>query len=54
MAKYHKLRKIDSGGFGVVYEARRLEDGMRVALKELSGSDFSERELRRFMREVRM
>jgi serine/threonine protein kinase len=36
MARYRKNTKINSGGFGVVYRAIRVEDSEVVALKELA------------------
>lgn len=54
MAKYKKLEKIDSGGFGCVYRARRVEDNEIVAFKELTGDTITEDDRLRFVREVRI
>jgi serine/threonine protein kinase len=35
MARYKKQERINSGGFGVVYRAVRIEDSEIVAYKEL-------------------
>src|SRR5438094_63497 len=53
MASYRKQEKINSGGFGVVYRAERVEDSESVAYKELPRGA-SEDEKRRFAREVRI
>jgi serine/threonine-protein kinase len=50
--KYRLVRVIGTGGMGVVYEARHLELGQRVALKLLQSGD-DEEQLQRFLREAR-
>ena len=54
MAQYHKRTKINSGGFGVVYKAERVDagDAKVFALKELAKPADNER--KRFVREVRI
>ena len=54
MAKYRKQKKIDSGGFGCVYEALCLDDSKIVAFKELSGDKLAPEDKLRFAREVRI
>jgi eukaryotic-like serine/threonine-protein kinase len=53
MEKYQKSSKINSGGFGVVYKAVRVEDGQVVAYKELAGGA-SDEDKKRFIREVKI
>jgi len=49
------LREVGKGSMGIVYEARRREDGMRVALKVLPPSlTLTERALARFCREAEL
>jgi serine/threonine-protein kinase len=50
--KYRLVRVIGTGGMGVVYEARHIELGQRVALKLLQSGDDDE-QLQRFFREAR-
>lgn len=52
MASYERSKKIGSGGFGVVYRARR-DDGLQCAMKRLTGVDDEECR-KRFQREVRL
>ena len=54
MARYRKGNKINSGGFGIVYLATRVEDDEKVAFKELAGSDLTDADRKRFAREVRI
>lgn len=54
MASYKKIEKIDSGGFGCVYRAQRVNDGELVAFKELAGGTFTDADRARFFREVRI
>src|SRR5262249_38372282 len=55
--KYELLRELGKGGMGVVYEARHLRTGGKVALKlilsDVLGRDSSGTVLRRFQREAR-
>ena len=53
MAHYRKINEIGSGGFGIVYRARRTEDNAMVAMKVLSHID-NIVILSRFQREVRL
>ena len=53
MARYKKQERINSGGFGVVYRAVRVEDSEIVAYKELP-LGANEEEKKRFAREVRI
>ena len=60
LGEYELLRELGRGGFGVVYEARHLQRGDRVALKTLpmilDGQPESSRDaerLHRFRREFR-
>jgi serine/threonine-protein kinase len=50
--RYEVVRKVGSGGMGTVYEARRLRDGVRVALKVARGLDGVE--LARMAREAQI
>jgi len=54
MARYRKGTKINSGGFGTVYRAVRVEDEEVVAFKELSGTNVGDGEKQRFVREVKI
>jgi serine/threonine protein kinase len=54
MARYRKNTKINSGGFGVVYRAVRVEDGEIVAFKELTATGVSGDDRQRFIREVKI
>src|SRR5882724_9269480 len=54
MARYRKNTKINSGGFGVVYRAVRVEDGEVVAFKELATTGITDDERKRFVREVKI
>jgi tetratricopeptide (TPR) repeat protein len=52
LPEFEILREIGKGSMGVVYEARRRADGLRVALKILPPSlTLTERALARFLRE---
>lgn len=51
MARYRKGAKINSGGFGIVYRATRIEDGETVAFKQLVPTASAE-DKQRFVREV--
>ncbi len=53
MAKYRKVSKINSGGYGVVYRAVRTDDNEEFAFKELLAGSGDE-EKQRFIREVKM
>ena len=53
MATYEFLSEIGRGGFGVVYEAVREDDGWACCAKTLRPRA-SQREVRRFQREVRL
>ncbi|MGD0761505.1 MAG: hypothetical protein ABR921_21620, partial [Candidatus Sulfotelmatobacter sp.] len=54
VAHYEVLRRLGSGGMGVVYEAKDIRLGRRVALKLLPEKLIGdERALRRFAREAR-
>lgn len=54
---YELVRELGRGGFGVVYEARHIERGNRVALKTLptgvDGQEINAERLHRFRREFR-
>jgi serine/threonine protein kinase len=54
MARYKKNSKINSGGFGIVYRATRLDDSQEFAWKELASAGLPEDEKQRFVREVRI
>ncbi|MGE0824831.1 MAG: protein kinase [Candidatus Binatia bacterium] len=54
MPRYQRQDKIDSGGFGCVYRAKRVEDGELVAFKVLEAYDLTEEDRKRFVREVRI
>src|SRR5665213_2815807 len=54
MARYRKGTRINSGGFGVVYRAIRVEDNESVAYKELTTAGISNDEKQRFIREVKI
>ncbi|MCX5643264.1 MAG: serine/threonine-protein kinase [Phycisphaerae bacterium] len=54
MARYQRQSKIDSGGFGCVYRAKRLDDGEVVAFKVLEGRGITTEDRTRFIREVRI
>jgi len=49
---FELIRRIGAGGMGVVYEARQLSTGRRVALKILSPAMTREKNRRRFLREA--
>ena len=53
MIKYQLGPMIGEGGFGQVFEATRLSDGLRCVVKQLSPGS-SEDDIRRFQREVRL
>jgi serine/threonine protein kinase len=52
MAAYKDIRKIGSGGFGEVWECKRIEDSQHFAKKELKTYDAEA--IKRFAREVRI
>lgn len=54
MARYQRESKIDSGGFGCVYRAQRVDDGEIVAFKVLEGDTIIDEDRTRFVREVRI
>ncbi len=55
LPEFAVLREIGKGSMGIVYEARRAADGVRVALKILPPSlTLNERTLARFLREGRL
>jgi mono/diheme cytochrome c family protein/predicted Ser/Thr protein kinase len=49
---YEILRVIDRGGMGVVYEARQVDLGRKVAIKMISGAHLSPRVVTRFRLEA--
>ena len=51
---YRLLKKIGSGGMGIVYEAEQLSSGRRLALKVLNQSLDNEEQRQRFLREGRL
>ena len=52
LPEYELLREVGKGSMGIVYEARRRRDGLRVAVKVLPPSlTLTERALARFLRE---
>lgn len=51
---YRLLKKLGSGGMGIVYEAEELESGRRLALKVLNQSLDNEEQRQRFLREGRL
>ena len=53
MARIRRLQMLRRGGFGTVWVCKRLDDGSRIAMKELS-SDADADSKKRFKREVRM
>ncbi|MFC1552767.1 protein kinase family protein, partial [Candidatus Latescibacterota bacterium] len=53
MATYKFHESIGGGGFGVVYEATRINDKWRCAAKFLK-KDYSDKDLHRFKREVKI
>lgn len=54
MIRYERQSKIDSGGFGCVYKAKRLKDGEIIAFKVLENEGLTKEDYRRFIREVRI
>jgi serine/threonine protein kinase len=55
LPEFEIVRELGKGSMGIVYEARRREDGRRIALKVLPPSlTLSERTLARFLREGRL
>jgi serine/threonine-protein kinase len=52
-AGYHLLRKLGTGGMGIVYQALRDKDGETIALKTIKpGVPVSERDAKQFLREA--
>jgi serine/threonine-protein kinase len=52
-AGYHLVRKLGSGGMGIVYQALRDSDGETIALKTIKpGVPVSERDAKQFLREA--
>jgi len=51
---YRLMKKLGSGGMGIVYEAEELESGRRLALKVLNQSLDNEEQRQRFLREGRL
>jgi serine/threonine-protein kinase len=52
-AGYHLVRKLGTGGMGVVYQALRDSDGETIALKTIKpGVPVSERDAKQFLREA--
>ncbi|MES2594321.1 MAG: protein kinase [Verrucomicrobiota bacterium] len=51
---YRLLKKLGTGGMGIVYEAEELEGGRRLALKVLNQSLDNEEQRQRFLREGRL
>ena len=55
LPEFEIVREVGKGSMGIVYEARRRADGLRIALKVLPPSlTLTERTLARFLREGRM
>jgi serine/threonine protein kinase len=48
------MKKLGSGGMGIVYEAEQLSSGRRLALKVLNQSLDNEEQRQRFLREGRL
>jgi len=56
LGKYEMIRIIGEGGMGMVYEAREVDSGRRVAVKWMHGQSFAEDDpnLLRFQQEARI